>query len=103
MNVYLKTNLWNALCDHPVDADTLMGSLGACGINLGFSAHCVTEMAKTFRGYGTAAHRGRQLFSCLRRFVDAGARCIKQNMEFIPAELTALNVENRSRTVPLRK
>lgn len=90
MNVYLETNLWNALCDHPVDAGALMGSLGARGINLGFSDHCVTEMAKTFRGYGTAAERGRQLFSCLRRFVDAGARCTKQNMEFIPAELTAL-------------
>jgi hypothetical protein len=54
MNVYLETNLWNALCDHPVDADTFMGSLGARGINLGFSDHCVTEMAKTFRGCGTA-------------------------------------------------
>jgi hypothetical protein len=89
MNVYLETNLWNALCDHAVDADTLMGSLGARGINLDFSGHCVTEMAKTFRGYGTAADRGRQLFSCLRRFADAGARCTKQNMELIPAELTA--------------
>ena len=47
-------------------------------------------MAKTFRVYGTAADRGRQLFSCLSRFVDAGARCTKQNMELIPAELTAL-------------
>jgi hypothetical protein len=90
MNVYLETNLWNALCDHPVDADTLVGSLGARAITLDFSDHCVTEMAKTFRGYGTAADRGRQLFSCLRRFVDAGARCTKQNMELIPAELTAL-------------
>jgi hypothetical protein len=50
MNVYLETNLWNALCDHPVDADTLVGSLGARVINLDFSDHCVTEMAKTFRG-----------------------------------------------------
>jgi hypothetical protein len=32
------------------------------------------KMAKTFRGYGTAADRGRQLFSCLSRFVDAGTR-----------------------------
>ena len=90
MNVYLETNLWNALCDHPVDADTLVGSLGARAITLDFSDHCVTEMARTFQGYGTAADRGRQLFSCLRRFVDAGARCTKQNMELIPAELTAL-------------
>jgi hypothetical protein len=90
MNVYLETNLWNALCDHPVDVDTLVGSLGARAINLDFSDHCVTEMAKTFRGYGTAADRGRQLFSCLSRFVDAGTRCTKQNMELIPAELTAL-------------
>jgi hypothetical protein len=89
MKVYLETNLWNALCDHPVDADALMGSLGARGIDLGFSDHCVTEMARTFRGYGTAADRGRQLFSCLSRFVDAGARCTKQNMELLSAELTA--------------
>jgi hypothetical protein len=27
MSVYLETNLWNVLCDHPVDADTLVGSL----------------------------------------------------------------------------
>ena len=90
MNVYLETNLWNALCDHTVDADTLVGSLGGRAITLEFSDHCVTEMAKTFRGYGTAADRGRQLSSCLRRFLDAGARCTKQNTELIPAELTAL-------------
>ena len=65
-------------------------SLGSRGINLVFSYHCVTEMAKTFQGFGAAADRGRQLFSCLRRFVDAGARCAQQNMELIPAELTAL-------------
>jgi hypothetical protein len=73
-----------------VDADTLVGALGARAITMRFSHYCVAEMAKTFRGYGTAADRGRQLFSCLRRFVDAGARCTKQNMELIPAELTAL-------------
>jgi hypothetical protein len=49
MNVYLETNLWNALCDHPVEADTLVGSLGERAITLDFSDHCVTEMAKTFR------------------------------------------------------
>ncbi len=90
MKVYLETNLWNALCDHPADADTLVASLGSRGINLVFSYHCVTEMAKTFQGFGAAADRGRQLFSCLRRFVDAGARCAQQNMELIPAELAAL-------------
>jgi hypothetical protein len=90
VKVYLETNLWNALCDHPVDADTLVASLGSRGINLVFSYHCVTEMAKTFQGFGAAADRGRQLFSCLRRFVDAGARCAQQNMKLIPAELTAL-------------
>jgi hypothetical protein len=52
MNVYLETNLWNALCDHPVDADTLVGSLGARAITLDFSDHCVTEVAKNFQGTG---------------------------------------------------
>lgn len=32
VNAYLETNLWNALCDHAVDADTIMGSLGSLAI-----------------------------------------------------------------------
>jgi hypothetical protein len=54
VNVYLETNLWNTLCDHALDADALAGSLGSRGINLGFSYHCVSEMAKTFRVRGPA-------------------------------------------------
>jgi hypothetical protein len=90
VNVYSETNLWNALCDHPGDPDGLVQDLESQDLTLVFSDHCVTEMKKTFMGYGTASDRGRQLFSSLRRFMNAGARCAKQNMEFIPAELTAL-------------
>lgn len=90
MNIYLETNLWNALCDQAVIADDLVSSLTSRNANLVFSFHCVTEMARTFQGYGDAADRGRRLFSCLKEFVEAGVLCAKQNMDLIPAELTAL-------------
>jgi hypothetical protein len=70
--------------------DALIRALKSDDVTLVFSYHCITEMAKTFMGYGTAKDRGRQLFSSFRRFMVAGAGCAKQNMELIPAELTAL-------------
>jgi hypothetical protein len=92
MNIYLETSLWNALCDQSVDAEGLMESLGSKNSNLVFSHHCGTEMAKTFLGYGQkAVSRGRQLFSCLARFVSAGVACAKQNMELLPEELSVLH------------
>ena len=90
MDLYLETNLWNALCDHPGDPDTLVRFLDSLSVRLVFSYHCGTEMAKTFLGFGGASDRGRELFSSLRRCMDAGACCAKQNMDLIPAELTAL-------------
>lgn len=90
MNIYQETSLWNALCDQPIDPPILMSALTSKNAKLFFGYHCGTEMAKTFLGYGQAANRGRQLFSCLRRFMDAGAACAKQNLDFLPEELSAL-------------
>jgi hypothetical protein len=52
MNIYLETNLWNALCDHPVDAGALTGSLGARAINLDFSDAASPKWPGPFGGSG---------------------------------------------------
>ena len=93
MNIYLDTNLWNVLCDQEVDQEKLVASLASKNARLVISPHTVFELAKTFRASGEqASKRGRELFSCLKKFVDANIPCSKEIMELLAAEMQALQL-----------
>jgi hypothetical protein len=97
-NIYLDTNLWNALCDHTVDPRELSESLAASNASLVLGLHIFYELAKTFRtSTREALERGRHLFSYLKEFVDSGIPCAKENDELLAAEMTAL--QSRAPTV----
>jgi hypothetical protein len=91
VDIYLDTNLWNELCDQAADPEGLMESLGSRDARLVLGTHCVYEMAKTFRApKARAASRARELFLCLKKFVDLGIPCVKETMELLAAEMLAL-------------
>jgi hypothetical protein len=98
VTIYLDTNLWNALCDHAVAPGKLLTSLAAKNANLVLGLHNFYELAKTFStATSEAIERGSSLFSYLKRFVDAGIPCAKENDELLAAEMTAL--QSGARTI----
>ena len=98
VDIYLDTNLWNALSDHAVDPQTLMASLAARNVNLVLGLHIFYELAKTFRTpTREALERGRHLFSYLKEFIDAGIPCVKENDELLAAEMRSL--QSRTPTI----
>jgi rRNA-processing protein FCF1 len=91
VDIYLDTNLWNELCDQAVDPEDLMGSLGSRDTRLVLGTHCINEMAKTFRASKSrAASRARELFLCLKKFVEFNIPCVKETMELLAVEMLAL-------------
>jgi hypothetical protein len=93
VNIYLDTNLWNALCDHPVDPHDLVALLAARNASLVFSLQTFHELCKTFRASTTKSfERGKKLFSYFQEFVDADIPCAKEIMELLAAEMWALNL-----------
>jgi hypothetical protein len=91
LKIYLDTNLWNTLCDHAVDPQTVVTSLAARNADLALGLHAFYELAKTFRTRTRQAlERGRHLLSHLKEFLDAGISCVKENEELLAAEMSAL-------------
>jgi hypothetical protein len=87
MNIYLDTNLWNALCDQGVEPGRLLESLSARGSRLVLSHQTVFELAKTFV---KAPERGKHLFSYVNEFVLGDAMCTKEITGVLEAEMGAL-------------
>jgi hypothetical protein len=87
VNIYLDTNLWNALCDQGVEPGRLLESLNAKGSRLVLSHQTVFELAKTF---AKAPERGKQLFSYIKEFVFADALCTKEITGVLESEMRAL-------------
>jgi hypothetical protein len=100
MKIYLDTMLWNELCDQSVDPQTLMASLSARDAALVLGTHNFYELAKTF-GPSTesATMRGQELFSYLRRFMEAKVFCAKDNMELLAEEMWALQLRQPTRAL----
>lgn len=86
MTIYLDTMLWNELCDQNVDAAALVSALAAQGKVLVLGAEAIYEMAKTFKSNPT---RGKELFTCLKKFTDLGILGVKDNPMLLLAEADA--------------
>lgn len=93
MNIYLDTNLWNALCDQTVDPDKLVASLAAKNTQLVLGLHGFYELAKTFRSATEKSlERGTHLLSYLKGYIGTGIPCIKENDELLASEMWALQL-----------
>jgi len=86
MTIYLDTMLWNELCDQSIDPAVLTSALTAQGKVLVLGAEAIYEMAKTFKSNPA---RGKELFSCLKKFTDLRIPGVKDNPMLLIAEADA--------------
>jgi hypothetical protein len=91
MDVYLDTNLWNALFHQRVRVDVLLDSLGKRDIRLVLSDESLYELAKTFlRSDGTGKEHAAALFNYLQEFIARSIPIAKENMDAVAAEMQSL-------------
>jgi hypothetical protein len=91
MDVYLDTNLWNALFNQRVSVDTLLDSLEKRNIRLVLSDESLYELAKTFlKGDGSGKEHATKLFIYLQGFMDRSIPIAKENMDAVAAEMQSL-------------
>jgi hypothetical protein len=96
LEIYLDTNIWNALCDQQVDPQTLVRTLALRNANLVIGLHVFYELIKTFKSAkNEALGRGRSLFSYLQGFMQTGIQCVKENQELLVAEMYGLKRETQ--------
>jgi hypothetical protein len=104
MNIYLDTNLWNALCDQAVDPERFMRRLASKNVNRAPGIHIFYELTKTFRSSDTQTQdRGKKLLSYFKKFIDGNTNCVKDNMELLAAEMWALKLRTPNVEVFLSK
>src|SRR5258708_6497506 len=93
MDIYLDTNLWNALCDQAVEPDEFIHRLASKNAYLAPGIHIFYELTKTFRSSDSQVQdRGKKLLSYFRTFVEGNTHCVKDNMELLAAEMWALKL-----------
>jgi hypothetical protein len=91
VDVYLDTNLWNALFNQRVRVDTLLDSLEKRGIRLVLGDESLYELAKTFLSKQDAAKwHATELFSYLQEFIARSIPIAKENMDAVAAEMQSL-------------
>ena len=89
-DIYLDTNLWNALCDQSVDPTALVRRLALKNAYLAPGIHIFYELAKTFRNSDNKSReRGKVLFSYFKEFLLADTHCVKDNLELLAREMWA--------------
>ena len=78
MDIYLDTNLWNALHDQGVVPDEFVRRLGLRNAYLAIGTHDFYELAKTFRKPNPKSQqRGQSLFVYFTKFLEADTHCVK--------------------------
>src|SRR5712671_988595 len=93
MDIYLDTILWNLLCDQPAEPEAFIQRLAAKNARLILGIHNFYELTKSFRtSRSPSLDRGKQLLSYFNRFIDAGAPCVKDNMELLAVEMWAVKL-----------
>jgi hypothetical protein len=89
MRVYLDTDLWNVSCDQNSSPSRILESLDRRGWTPVLGMHVVYELLKNFSNGNT--ERGRQLFSHVHGYLQAGLRCISKDFsEILVAEMYSL-------------
>jgi hypothetical protein len=91
MDVYLDTNLWNALFNQSVRVEVLLDSLGKRDIRLVLSDESLYELAKTFlRRDDKGKEHAAALFNYLQAFLARSIPIAKENMDAVAAEMQSL-------------
>jgi hypothetical protein len=87
-DIYLDTNLWNALCDQSIDPPALVQRLAAKNACLAPGVHTFYELAKNFRGRNEQSDaRGKVLFTHFKEFLLAETHPVKNNEELLAREM----------------
>jgi hypothetical protein len=90
MDIYLDTILWNLLCDQSVEPEGFVQRLATKNARLVLGLHNFYELTKSFQTTRRQfLDRGKVLLSCFNRFIEAGAPCVKDNMELLAVEMWA--------------
>lgn len=93
MDVYLDTIIWNFLCDQSVEPEGFVQRLATKNARLVLGIHNFYELTKSFRtSRPQYLGRGEVLLSYFNKFIDAGALCMKDNMELLAAEMWAVKL-----------
>jgi hypothetical protein len=91
VNIYLDTNVWNALFDDGLNPDLFLPRLVATNKRLVLGLHVFYELARTLQSSRSGAPiRGPALFEYLGRYLDANILCAKDQSELLPAEMLML-------------
>src|SRR5437867_6520917 len=93
MDVYLDTILLNVLFDQGVEPEDFVQRLATKNARLVLGCHNFYELTKAFRSTRQRCmdlDRGKQLLSYFNRFINAGALCVKDNMELLVVEMWAV-------------
>jgi hypothetical protein len=91
VNIYLDTNLWNALLDSGVNPGQFVQRLAVADKRLVLGLHVFYELARTPESSRQGAlARTMALFDCLGQYLDANILCAKDQSELLPAEMLML-------------
>lgn len=91
MNIYLDTNLWNAILDSGVNPEELVPRLAVTNKRLVLGLHAFYELARSLQSSRhERLERATRLFECLGRYLDANVICAKDQSELLPAEMLVL-------------
>jgi hypothetical protein len=93
IDLYLDTDLWNALHYSGVDPDAMVRRLAAENAYLAPGTHSFYEMAKSFASEKNDTRKcGKELFSQFRRYFQLETHPVKDNAELLAREMWALKL-----------
>jgi hypothetical protein len=91
VNIYLDTNLWDALFDGGVQPEQFIPRLARTNKHLILGLHAFYESARIFQSpHPDAQQRGQALFGFLGRYLNAGISIAKDQSELLPAEMLVI-------------
>jgi hypothetical protein len=91
MNIYLDTNMWDALFDGGVQPEEFVPRLTKANKRLVLGLHAFYESVRIFQSaHPDALTRGRALLEFVGRYLDMNILCAKDQSELLPAEMLAL-------------
>jgi hypothetical protein len=91
VNIYLDTNMWDALFDGGVQPEEFVPRLKKANKRLVLGLHAFYESVRMFQSLRPdAPTRARALLEFVGRYLDANVLCAKDQSELLPAEMLAL-------------
>jgi hypothetical protein len=91
VNIYLDTNMWDALFKVGMQPELFVPRLARANKHLVLGLHAFYESARIFQSpRPDAVMQGKSLFEFLSRYLDAKILCAKDQSELLPAEMLML-------------